>query len=591
MRLRTFRMRILIWSWLLIATALAVPFFYLGGAVEEGLLSDSKDSAMTDLNAVHWLLERHGLFADEHQLHDYVTELGRRLDVRITCIDNGRVMADTDVDYARLPLLEDHSTRPEVIEALRIGRGLHVRHSATLGRDMIYAARQMGPIPGLSGGVLRVAIPLSAVQARLSFLTRNFRWIFLLALALSGVAGVFLTRGLTRSISAFSDAARRIGQGQYDMRLRNVPGGEFAPLAESINSMAAGLEKDIRTIEDQKGQLKAMFEGMCEGVLVLDADGRMRTCNTTLAAMYSLSLHSADRTILELTRNLDLERGVAQLVADPGADRKVIVETQLPDGRDVEVSIVPFRDQHGMRKLILVFHDLSQVKKSEAMLQDFVANVSHQLRTPLTSIRGYAETLRDALPDDAAVRDGFLDIILKNAGHMEGIISGMLALARSQQMGLSLSPRPVEAGEIAQQAVLDLAIRAREKGIALAETVSGEERLVLAEEDGLLQVFHNLLENAVKYGREGGRIDVFARDEDGRTVFCVQDDGPGFSRDEAGRLFERFYRVDENKVASDGSAGLGLAICRQIITNFGGEIWTEQPAEGGARFCFGLRTA
>ncbi|MBU4244328.1 MAG: PAS domain-containing sensor histidine kinase, partial [Proteobacteria bacterium] len=262
----------------------------------------------------------------------------------------------------------------------------------------------------------------------------------------------------------------------------------------------------------------------------------------------------------------------------------------LLDSRTVEVSGVPFFDYKGVRKVILVFYDITEMKRSEKGLKDFVANASHQLRTPLTSIKGYSETLLDNPPATPEGGRQFLEIILKNADHMDKVISSMLALARSEQVGEALALAPVSGRESMDRAVADVTPWAGERNITLRSRTPESEMLVMAEPDGLLHVFHNLLNNAVKYSPEGGVITVSAEDDGESIVFCVEDQGPGISREHSIKVFERFYRVDENTIDGSGSSGLGLAICRRIVRNFDGEIWHDGYGEDirGARFCFRL---
>jgi len=571
---------------------MAVIFFYSTSIVGEELVADTEARSWRELDSIKWLIDEHSSFAGEHEFDIWLAGLGFKLGQRISYISEGRVLADSEVPFSELSSLDDHSRRPEILDALAAGRGVNLRYSSTLKKEMIYVACRMESASGLPAGVLRLAVPFSHVSARLSVFRRNFIWIFLASLAFAALVSVLMSRNMSRSISTFSELARTIGEGGYDQRLRSLPGGEFKPLAESVNAMAEKIERTVQTIEDQKGQLQAVFEGMHEGVMTLDSDGRIESFNSALDDMFDLPESSVGRTPIEVSRRFRLQDLVDKLIEDPGQGGST-TQLDLKDSRIVEVGGVPFLDHKGVRKLVLVFHDITVMKRSEKGLKDFVANASHQLRTPLTSIKGYSETLLDNPPANAEDGRFFLETILKNSDHMDKVISSMLALAKSEQMGKELTLAAVSGRESLARAVNDITPWAAERSLDVQIETPGGDMLVMAEPDGLLHVFHNLLNNAVKYSPDSGTITVSAQDDGESIIFCVSDQGPGIAKEHSAKVFDRFYRVDENTIDGSGSAGLGLAICRRIVKNLGGDIWHDGYGEGtrGARFCFRLSKA
>ena len=589
MRLGSFQMRILLWTWALLLAVLGVIFFYSTAVVEEELIADTELRSRSEIESIKWLIRDHGTFADEMEFAEWVDAFGYSLGSRISYIVSGRVVADSDVLYPDLGDLDDHSTRPEVLAAMKDGWGANVRHSDTLSKDMLYVASSMEAVSGVPDGVIRLAVSFSTVSERLALLRRNFLWIFVITFGAALVISGIMSNNMSREIRAFSGLARSIGEGDYSMRLRRVPGGEFKPLAESVNAMAQSIERNMQIVSDQRGQLQAIFQGMTEGVLTLDCDGRIESFNPALDGMFNLPESSVGRTPIEVTRRFEIQDLVDSILVAPESGSRSI-QIDLLDSRTVEVGAETYRDQNGVRKIILVFHDITEMKRSEKGLKDFVANASHQLRTPLTSIKGYTETLIDMPPAKPEDVKGFLETVLKNADHMDKVISSMLALAKSEQMGKLLDLVPVSGREHLSRAVNDLTPWAEEHSIVFEIRTPDDEMMVMGETDGLLHVFHNLLNNAVKYSPEGGRITVSAEDDGESIVFCVEDQGPGISRELSTKVFERFYRVDENTIDGSGSAGLGLAICRRIVKNFGGEIWHDGYGEDvrGARFCFRL---
>ncbi len=589
MKFGSFQMRILLWTWALLLVVLGVVFYYSTSVVGSELVAETERRSKSEISTIKWLIEDHGTFGSEEDFAHWVDALGFKLGTRITYIVQGRVIADSEVPYSDLDELDDHSGRPEIVSAAIDGMGSNIRYSDTLGKDMLYMAAKVKGVSSLPAGVLRLAIPFSEVSARLGALRSNFIFIFLVALAFAAIVSAIMSRNMSRDIRSFSELARSIGEGDYGTKLRALPGGEFKPLAQSVNAMAKSIERNVRIIEDQKGQLQAVFEGMHEGVMSIGSGGRIQSYNSALRKMFNLAESTVGRTPIEVTRRFEIQDLVDTLMADPDLD-EISDQIDLMDQRTVEISGVPFIDHNGVRKVVLVFYDITEMKQSEKGLKDFVANVSHQLRTPLTSIKGYTETLLDNPP--AKMEDGqfFLKTVIKNADHMDKVISSMLALAKSEQMGKRLELTPVSGREFMSRTVADVTPWATERHVTFDMRVPDDDMLVMAESDGLLHIFHNLLNNAVKYSPEGGKISLSAEDDGESIVFSVEDQGPGISREHSTKVFERFYRVDENTIDGSGSSGLGLAICRRIVKNLGGEIWHDGYGEGtvGARFCFRL---
>ena len=247
------------------------------------------------------------------------------------------------------------------------GRGSNVRYSDTLRKDMLYVASSTAPASGIPAGVLRLAVPFSKVSSRLGSLRTNFIWIFLITLACAAIVSVLMSRNMSRDITTFSKLARSIGEGDYGTRLRALPGGEFKPLAQSVNAMAKSIERNVRIIEDQKGQLQAVFEGMREGVMTVDAEGRIQSYNAALDEMFNLAETTLGRTPIEVTRRFEIQDLVDTLRSDAELD-EISVQIDLMDSRTVEISGVPFIDHNGVRKVVLVFHDITEMKDRKSVV-------------------------------------------------------------------------------------------------------------------------------------------------------------------------------------------------------------------------------
>lgn len=598
------RKRLVLGTWLLLLVALAPPFIYFDRMLRQDMLAEARLRALDSLSSTHWILASHAPFANYHDLSVWAADYARHTGIRFTYLIAGQVVADSDVAAGDVRMLDDHALRPEVQEAGKGGQGIEVRYSTTLKKDLVYAARPVDALPGLPAGIMRVALPVSETRSRLDRMEAGLTWAFVFSLVASGLLGLLVTRPFLNGIEDLARGAQAIGQGDYGRRIRDVPGRELRPLAHAINGMANNIERHLALLEERKGRLEAVFNGMREGVMVLDAEGRIATMNRALTTMFEGMPSKIGSTPLEATMKPGLQRAVDALRAkDTTEGRSIMVEAA--GGRAFEVNLVPFIDASG-RCMVLVFHDVSEHEKLERMRRDFVANVSHELKTPLTSIKGYAETLLDMETQAATHAEGecgagkgpsvaFLGTIVRNADHMTKMVNSLLVLARSEHKGEKRVLAPVDAHDVLQQCLREMALAAQAKHIGVScECAEGIR--VMADRDGLVEVFRNLLDNAIKYSPEGTHVSVFARSGPFSSTFRFMDEGSGIPESSKERIFERFYRIErEGEAPKDGSAGLGLAICRRIVKSYGGEIWVESPLDvekgTGAAFFVTLNTA
>ncbi|SHJ75601.1 ATP-binding protein [Halodesulfovibrio aestuarii] len=589
------RNRLLTGMFLLLMVALIPPFYYFDSSLRTDILRDAKSRAVTYLNTVAWTTHENR-FSNIHEFDAWLKDLSRYLNVRVTYIAEGQVVADTSVPYAKLTQLPSHADRPEVLTALEGKTGVEVRYSTTIHKDLIYAAQAKQAHGVIPAGILRVAIPASSASERLNRLEAGMIWVFIFTTFGTVLFGFLVTRPFLISIRRLASTAQSIGLGQYQRRIRTYPGTEFEPLVTAINDMAQNIEMHLRMVVDQKKRLEAVFDGMTEGVMVLDERGRIHSCNTALINMLNCLDGCEGRTVIEATMQPDLQQAVDDILGSPLPKNASLV-LELPDSVYLAVNLVPFRDRQEARKMVLVFHDVSEREQLERVRRDFVANVSHELKTPLTSIKGYAETLIDApdTPHSTAVK--FLNTILRNADHMTKMVNSLLVLARSQHHKDSSQLAAIDGDAVVEQTVRDMMPAALEKNIVLQYNAEKKDVRVIADLDGLSEVLRNLIDNAIKYSPRDSTVSVGLHLRDGLASFSVRDEGSGIPVESQSRIFERFYRLEneESPVVKDGSAGLGLAICRRIIRSYGGDIWVESPIHSdtntGAAFIFTLKKA
>jgi two-component system phosphate regulon sensor histidine kinase PhoR len=592
----SFRARLLLSFSVILFCALLLPLLYYRSTLGREILSEARSGALQRLNLVHWLLLQQQGFPDDEHLQQWVEKLGPQLGARITYVNEaGTVIADSEVPFSQITTLQNHASRPEIIQAMQETIGFQIRHSSTVEKDLMYAARRIRALGPIAAGVLRIAMPISPVKDRLDALSRNFLLIMALTLVATVLVSYILVRQLEAPLRKMIGTAEAIGLGDYGQRVRFYPGKEFTPLAESINEMAKRIQSHIQTITEQKEQLEAILNGMSEGVMVLDGRGKIQTVNRALADILPGVREFIGRRPLEVIRSAELQQACDELRSGTPADTGTRgLEITSGPGRIFGVNLVPFHHQPGEVGAIVVFHDISKLKRLEKVRQDFVANVSHELRTPLTSIRGYAETLLSQTQAEPGPTVPFLQTILRNAMHMSKMVDDLLQLARLDSRGRPEGFPTADAAEALSAAWKVCDPQASVKDIRLENLLPQAGVRVKANFDELVQVFRNILENAIRCSPAGNTITVSLKRNGDKVTFVVTDDGPGIPLYAQERIFERFYRVEKDRGDGSGSTGLGLAICRHIILNHGGAIWVESPPEGkskGSAFMFTLTPA
>ncbi len=503
---------------------------------------------------------------------------------RVTLIDlQGRVVADSGVTPEALEGLGSHDERPEVRAALAGRTGTDTRLSQTLRRPYLYLGL---PAPR-DAGVVRLALDLDRVEAQVSGLRRE--------LLVAGLLGVPLALALAWGLSALAlrpvrELRRVVGsisRGDLDQRLAWRSRDDLGRIAEAVNQMGDQLRRRLREVTAEKEQLQAVLAGMAEGVLVVDRDDRVVLANPRLRELFGAWGEVAGRPHWEVIRRPEIEDAV-HLAAR--SSEPVTLELQLgePDGQVIEMHAVRFPGQGELRGVVAVFHDLTELRRLEGIRRDFVANVSHELKTPLTAIRGFAETLlAEGLPE--AQRVQYLEVILRHAERLGALIEDVLALSRAESRKLQLEPAEVDVSRLAATLLRDLKPRLDAARLS-ADLVEQGRGVAWADRRSVEQVLTNLLDNAAKYTEAGGHIQVRVLGGPSQVRVEVQDDGMGIPSRDLPRIFERFYRVDKARSRDLGGTGLGLAIVKHLVQSMGGGVFVDSRAGQGSTFSFTLPT-
>ncbi|MDF1615493.1 ATP-binding protein [Desulfurivibrio dismutans] len=515
-------------------------------------------------------------------LRAYCREAGRGAGTRITVVaPDGLVLADSEQSPEEM---ENHGGRPEIIAALAGNQGSDMRFSASVLYDTMYVAIPLQR-DGAVVGVLRTAIPLTAVDEALAEIQRRLAASGLLIALLVVVAAWFVARRLSRPLEEMRAGAERFAAGDFAGRIAEQGAAELAALARAMNRMAGQLDRRLKTIDNQRNQLQAVFCSMADGVLTVDEQERVVELNQAGAELLAVDAEKIrGQNIRVALRNSGLQQLVSQVLR---AGEPVEGEFTLLDQRGRELfcrargaRLAELTD--GGSGAVLVISDVTRLRRLENLRRDFVANVSHELKTPITSIEGFAETLLDGALEEPDEARRFTAIILQQSRRLHAIVEDLLALSRLEQEGgrpaVPLQELPLL--ETIRAAVQICAHRARERGMPVA--IESPENLRAPINPALLeQAVVNLVDNAVKYAPEGSPITIGAEEDAAEVRIMVRDQGPGIPAAALPRLFERFYRVDKGRSARMGGTGLGLAIVKHIAQAHGGRVdVTSQPGQG-----------
>lgn len=530
---------------------------------------------------------------DDDAFRNYVRQTGRRAATRITVIDgNGTVLADSNEDHT---LMENHGKRPEVLPALSGENGYSIRLSHTLGENMLYAAV---PIQlGTDGhrGVLRLALAVTPIEHMLSGLQQRMLGIALAVVALAVVLSLYAARRISRPLEKMKQGAEQLTKGRIDQLVKidsEHMSVEMAGLANSINQMADQINRRVRIIIQQRNELEAVFSSMADAVVAIDAEKKIIRMNQAAASLFGLPSEVVKgKAVQGVIRNpYILEMIDFTLIHNSQQEQKVT----LFNGAEpimLETHAVPLRDEDDKSMgVLLVMNDLTKLNRLENIRQDFVANVSHELKTPITAIKGYVETLLDGAMEDEDNARRFLNIVVRQANRLDAIVDDLLILSRiedresKEDIQLTVS----EVGQVLESALQTCAVNADEKDIVI-EVESDEELYAAINQPLLEQAVINLLNNAIAYSPHGTRITLSCQGS--RTVqggqlvhFSVTDNGPGIAKEHLPRLFERFYRCDKARSRDQGGTGLGLAIVKHIAHTHKGTVEVESNTGKGSTF-------
>lgn len=504
--------------------------------------------------------------------------------VRITLISPAkRVLADSD----SLPgETESITYRPEFLRALEGKTGTEVRRPADTDTDILYVALPVWR-EGEVHGAIRAAVPLRELLPELNNLNLRIYLAGAVVALLAALVTLVISRWISAPVAQMERGAERFASGDFSEKVAVPPSAELGGLATALNHMAEQLDEKIRTVTMQRNEQEAILSSLREAVIAVDTQERVLFVNRAAAVLLGIDVDRAlGRLLPEVVRNTDLQRFISHLLSGKSVFAEAEITLTYGENRTVQVTGTGLRNVTGQRfGVVVVLNDITRLRRLEMIRKDFVANVSHELKTPVTSIKGFVETLREGALTDPETARSFLERIAANTERLNSIIDDLLTLSRveqeNEQQVMSLIVGNLS--DVVKAAIATVEMKAREQEIPIelhtANGVSARMNATLLE-----QAVTNLLDNAIKYSEPGHPVKVEVARENGHAVIHVRDQGVGIAPEHLPRIFERFYRVDRARGRKLGGTGLGLSIVKHIAQAHGGSVAVESAPGKGSTF-------
>ena len=537
---------------------------------------------ITQAQLIAELLSQNSSISSSQDLDDEADRLAELMQTRVTLIAaDGRVLGDSDLEGQALADVENHLQRPEVQQARAQGVGVVARYSTTVRIEMLYAA-VTAHHPQVQ--YVRVALPLTTVSEQMRRVGGQAVLAFALAIPFALALAWLASALLSKRVRAIAAVAQRYRTGDLTRPSYDYGPDELGQVARVLDGSVQELGRRLDELSRDRARLDAILFGMVEGVLVLDAAGRIQLANRAAQSMLRMDTSSIGRPYVEVIRHPDIAAQLGTALRGEEVDSREIALTRDP-GRTFVARAAPV-SRGGGGGAVIVLHEITDLRRADQIRRDFVANVSHELRTPLTAIRGYVEALLDDRSDSEDTNK-FLEIIARHSERMERLVSDLLRLARLDARQEALDLASCDLQQLFNTVIGDVAQTAEAKHQQVTTAVDGAGSRVTADPAKLHDVLRNLVENAVHYSPDHAAIRLEATHQSGTVRISVSDSGPGIPPEDLSRVFERFYRVDKSRTRPGGT-GLGLAIVKHLIELHGGQAVAENRPEGGARFVITL---
>jgi len=521
---------------------------------------------------------------DQYQtIGNYCKDIGDKTGTRVTVIlPSGVVVGDS---FADIKTMESHMKRPEISEALKKNKGVSIRYSSTLDKTMMYIALPVVNDIGVVA-VVRTSVSVSNIDNEINMIRNNILFALLVTILIAALASLLVSRRISRPVEEMQKGAIEFSKGNLKTRIAVPQTEELSGLAVTMNQMAENLDEKIMAFKIRSMELEAIHSSMVEGVIAIDKNERIITINDAAAKIFGFSSSKLKtRYILEIARHFELQKFIqkALAISEPVEDDIVIAGDEE---MIINIHSTALYDS-GNRRMgtLIIFHDITRIRRLETMHKDFAANVSHELKTPLTAIKGFVETLQQMMATNGIKEsETFLKIIEKNVNRMINLINDLLALSKLERLqGGNIQLEKHSMTALIQTAVQNCSSNIKKKNISVSiehpEDITAMVDPILME-----QAIINLLDNAIKYSPEGKPITITVTKQGPYIEMRMQDNGNGIKKEHLTKIFNRFYRVDRGRSRNEGGTGLGLAIVKHIIQYHNGKI--DVTSKKGSGSCF-----
>ncbi len=575
----SFRRRLALAGILTAALALIVVLFVEGRVLSADTRAETRERLRAEARilaealSAPWSVQGPGYWVD-----DLVDRAGRSTETRLTVVSmNGAVLGDTTASGEALRAIENHAGRPEIRDALSLGEGTNERLSNTAHERQMYVAVRIRH-EGRLLGVARASLSLARIEMRASQLQRSLGLALLSVLALASGLAWWLSRPLAEPMSRILEGARAMARGELHTRIHEDRNDEFGQLAGVLNQAAAGIQEQFGAATRERARFSAVLSAMEDGLLAVDHKGIVLLANDALSRSHNLA-SAPGAHYLEVFRQAEIGALIDQVLTS--GERRTAEIDLAGSGRSFVLVGVPFPASPGeAHGAVITFNDVSERRRVDRIRRDFVANASHELRTPLTSIRGFVEALEDGGLEEADTAKRFLSRIRANADRMAALVDDLLELSRLESGSQPPSLEPLDCGAVVSDVVASFAKIASRKSIVL-DSVQNPTSLVPGDSDRLRRILEHLVDNALKYTPDGGRVTARVAPEGEGVLVSIEDTGPGIGPEHLPRLFERFYRVDTARSRELGGTGLGLSIVKHLAESMGASVGVaSQPGRG-----------
>lgn len=565
----------------LILTLLLILWFLLASVLQNAYTETTREHLIENAEMVSQIIIASDAINDEDRLQEWIRNFDHPIEMRFTIIsEDGDVVADSENNP---DTMENHSERPEFESVLSSDKeyGETIRYSETQDINMMYIATPVVS-DGETVGAIRTSLSLQIIDEAMQKLWLSLTLILGIMLILTTGAGILIARSITKPIDSVMNVTRRLTEKDYSSRVNTRVSGEIGELSSAVNTLAASLQHQMKEIQENEQQLTSIMSNMVSGVMLVNQDGKVELINSAMEKFFS---QHSENVVGQPFDKVGEGVGLGELIRQVFEENKKVhdeVHSYYPEERIMDAHLAPYYGQGWQQKgVIIVLHDITDIRRLEKMRSDFVANVSHELKTPVTSVKGFSETLLSGEVKDEETTRQFLTIIHDESQRLDRLIRDLLNLSKIERQEIPLNIEKINLTELIHETAITLQGSVEQKQTNLILPREDKVSILEADRDRLRQIILNLIANGINYTPEDGTIEVSLRENIYETRLVVSDNGIGIPEESLGRIFERFYRVDKARSRHSGGTGLGLAIVKHLIESHKGRIEIESTEGEG----------